>query len=222
MHGSHWSLRPHAARPPPTADRTEPDQRERVCETLLFVRRAFQILPFARKDGRRHCFEKRRVILSHLKYEIERIRHDPQDELLKSSPFCSKPAAPVSITVPSPVRKHKIALLRPLMKLPPARMRYLADSKLSEPLLSIPYNSRCSCSVLCSSEQTLFGATELVRYLWVHRPVFSNVCCRFEFACPRSARQTEQSLVRESNISTVRESKIRSFSTGLDGTQSKP
>ena len=33
------------------------------------------------------------------------------------------------------------------------------------------------CSVLCSSEQTLFGATELVRYLWVHRPVFSNVCC---------------------------------------------
>ena len=96
MHGSHWSLRAHAARPPPTADRTEPDQRERVCET--FVRRAFQILPFTRKDGRRHCFEKRSVILSHLKYEIERIRHDPHDELLKSSPFCSEPAAPVSIT----------------------------------------------------------------------------------------------------------------------------
>ena len=95
MHGSHWSLRAHAARPPPTADRTEPDQRERVCET--FVRRAFQILPFARKDGRRHCFEKRSVILSHLKYEIERIRHDPHDELLKSSPFCSEPTTAVNL-----------------------------------------------------------------------------------------------------------------------------
>ena len=37
--------------------------------------RTFQILPFARKDGRRHCFEKRSVIMSHLKYEIERIGH---------------------------------------------------------------------------------------------------------------------------------------------------
>ena len=36
--------------------------------------------------------------MSHLKYEIERIRHDPHDELLKSSPFCSEPAAAVSIT----------------------------------------------------------------------------------------------------------------------------
>jgi hypothetical protein len=51
-----------------------------------------------RKDGRMHCFEKRSVIMSHLKYEIERIRHDPHDELLKSSPFCSEPAAAVSIT----------------------------------------------------------------------------------------------------------------------------
>ena len=190
MHGSHWSLRAHAARPPPTADRTEPDQRERVCET--FVRRAFQILPFARKDGRRHCFEKRSVILSHLKYEIERIRHDPHDELLKSSPFCSEPAAPVSITVPSPVRKHKIALLRPLMKLPPARMRYLADSKLSEPLLSIPYNSRCSAVFFaapnkrCSGPLNLFGT-------YGSTDLCSLTCVAFEFACPRSARQTEQS-----------------------------
>ena len=159
MHGSHWSLRAHAARPPPTADRTEPDQRERVCET--FVRRAFQILPFARKDGRRHCFEKRTVIMSHLKYEIERIRHDPHDELLKSSPFCSEPPAAVSITCQE--TPSRTALL--LDELPPARMRYLAHSKLSEPLLSIPYNRRCSCSVLGSSEQGLFGATKLVRYL---------------------------------------------------------
>ena len=36
--------------------------------------------------------------MSHLKYEIERIRHDQHDELLKSSPFCSEPAAAVSIT----------------------------------------------------------------------------------------------------------------------------
>ena len=50
------------------------------------------------KDGRMHCFEKRSVIMSHLKYEIERIRHDPHDELLKTSPFCSEPAAAVSIT----------------------------------------------------------------------------------------------------------------------------
>ena len=61
-------------------------------------RRAFQILPFTRKDGRMHCFEKRSIIVSHLKYEIERIRHDPNDQLLKSSPFCSEPAAAVSIT----------------------------------------------------------------------------------------------------------------------------
>ena len=45
-----------------------------------------------------HCFEKRSVIMSHPKYEIERIRHDPHDELLKTSPFCSEPAAAVSIT----------------------------------------------------------------------------------------------------------------------------
>ena len=36
--------------------------------------------------------------MSHLKYEIERIRHDPHDKLLKISPFCSEPAAAVSIT----------------------------------------------------------------------------------------------------------------------------
>ena len=60
--------------------------------------KGFQILPSARKNGRMHCFEKRSVIMSHLKYEIEIIRHDPHDELLKSSPFCSEPAAAVSIT----------------------------------------------------------------------------------------------------------------------------
>ena len=54
--------------------------------------------PLLRKDGRIHYFEKRSVIMSHLKYEIERIRHDPHDKLLKSSPFCSEPAAAVSIT----------------------------------------------------------------------------------------------------------------------------
>ena len=117
--------------------------------------------PLLRKDGRMHCFEKRSVIMSHLKYEIERIRHDPHDELLKSSPFCSEPAAAVSITCQETPNRTA----SPFDELPPARMRYLAHSKLSEPLLSIPYNSRCSCSVLCSSEQKMFGATKLVRYL---------------------------------------------------------
>ena len=85
--------------------------------------------PLLRKDGRMHCFEKRSVIMSHLKYEIERIRHDPHDELLKSSPFCSEPAAAVSITCQETPNRTA----SPFDELPPARMRYLAHSKLSEP-----------------------------------------------------------------------------------------
>ena len=85
--------------------------------------------PLLRKDGRMHCFEKRSVIMSHLKYEIERIRHDPHDKLLKSSPFCSEPAAAVSITCQETPNRTA----SPFDELPPARMRYLAHSKLSEP-----------------------------------------------------------------------------------------
>ena len=67
-------------------------------QTLSFCPQSCNFRPLLRKDGRSHYFEKRSVIMSHLKYEIERIRHDPHDKLLKSSPFCSEPAAAVSIT----------------------------------------------------------------------------------------------------------------------------
>ena len=140
---------------------------------------------------------------------------------MKSSPFCSEPAAAVSITCQETPNRTASPFDELASRTNETPGRYLADSKLSEPLLSIPYNSRCSAVFFaapnkrCSGPLNLFGtygSTDLC-----------SLTCVADSNLPALARHVKpNNRVRESNICTVRESKIRSFSTGLDGTQSKP